>query len=161
MKLIAYHGTCVEFEQFKLPENLPKGSVNFTNGYLGIYFTENKDVAKMFCKEKWYIKNSKYKPNSRIITAEIEILNPRVIYPIEHARGGSLSPQHNITLRYYLSEYYQHDSVIIREKRPDEQFRCSKSDTEIVLPWKSEYDGKQVIVFSPNSIVIKDIKQLN
>lgn len=154
MEIIAYHGTDKDFITF----NTRPETTNFKLGVLGSYFTTSESVAKNFCKEKWYIKNSKIKPNSRIITATIEIFNPKFIYPLEHSRMSKWDTSELLSFRKYLESVYNHDSIIIK-KAKTEQFHINFNT--FALPYRCEYSADQIIVFNSNNIFIKNSKHIH
>lgn len=152
-KIIAYHGTDREFDSFKLPEYC--GDLNFNAGNLGIYFSESKEIARLFCKEKWYSRTSPFKENSRIITVELMIINPRFVYPIEHA--SSRTKEQHILYRRYLYTYYNHDCIII-QKSNGEKYACSSDGKR--LPFRCEFGARQFVMFFPQTISIKDVEYI-
>lgn len=152
-KIIAYHGTDREFDSFTLPELTP--GTNFIAGNMGIFFSESKEIAKLFCKEKWYLRTSRFKENARLITAELTLINPRLIYPIEHA--SRRTKEQHILYRKYLQTYYDHDCIIIQKSR-GEKFACSLDGQK--LPFKCEYGAQQFVMFFPQSISIQKVEYI-
>ena len=84
--LVVYHGTTKEFNIFDLKFASKQTKVDW--GFLGFFFTPNKDLAQDFTRNSWSNKNSKLRKGSKVIECFLSVKNPEKILAIKFTMMG-------------------------------------------------------------------------
>jgi len=154
---IWYHGSRYLFNTFD------KNKIGITSDYgtlgVGIYLTDNKDLAKHYATQSGYV-----------YTCKINVKNPLVIDSIEKERDLSRATYNGIEelankLGLSLSEDSTYNDPRIKKKIYNNYKEYLSKYDSVIGKWKNIpqiiLDNNEICVFNPDDIEIIDIEKAN